>query len=572
MNKNIKYLLLFLAFISLGAVKVYAKTVTSDEVGAQTYIIGTHMFTREQNTTSGYEGRLTTGLIMLASRTIESGELNDMVIYFKTATGRWINGLNGQTVTPPASFEINYTNLALERENSTVSAPKKPILYTPGPNNIDDASSYFSYTLFVFLDDVENIGDKVDGVELEITDHINNSVSHEDMKYTRDFNTLTTVLPNFTGHADGLYVGKSYHMGSSDIDCAIWGGRKTIAAKAYTKDANGNKVYSDIVILDLNGDTNFPLLTIKNDYSNPDYVSYDGHSYTYRLGIEDIVEYVYRDKPNKFAYALEEKNGSRIGVFALNEKATVVLPEDTTKTYVARLLFKDNNGDFIAADSVTNITGELNEFIIDTRKLTAPVLDGNQEGYVPSELINGGEILKINKSFYDSQAQDTLDYDFEGTEIYEIRYVQQQKKYILVKDAHHQARVFPQLGYGHYVARVYNTDAAGEKVYSDYSNVVTVVHTPEIEVSNIQNGQVNINIVNKDCYTNTFNYKVYVQGSNSTEVLGIFTDNDGSMMVSGVTAGMKIHVRAYATDYYSTDLNHIDTYSAKSNEVTLIEE
>ena len=115
--KNIKFMvfMILLTYIScfIGT-KVYAKTITPDEVEAPAYVIGSHVFTRNVNETTGYDGKLTTSLIMLASKTIEKDDLDSMIIYYKTSSGKWINGLNGSIVNPPETFEINYTDMQKE--------------------------------------------------------------------------------------------------------------------------------------------------------------------------------------------------------------------------------------------------------------------------------------------------------------------------------------------------------------------------------------------------------------------------------------------------------------------------
>ena len=72
MKRSIKHLIIS-GILLLGFclnVNVYAKTITPNEVPESTYIIGTHMFTRNVNEQTGYTVRLTTKLIIFASKTI----------------------------------------------------------------------------------------------------------------------------------------------------------------------------------------------------------------------------------------------------------------------------------------------------------------------------------------------------------------------------------------------------------------------------------------------------------------------------------------------------------------------
>ena len=109
MKLRFKNLLLFSLVFIFGLNIVNASELNSSDVGKNTYIIGTHMFTR--NTNENYNGQLTTKLIMLASKTIEGNTLDDMIIYYKNARGNWIDGISGNVITVPESFEIDYVNL-----------------------------------------------------------------------------------------------------------------------------------------------------------------------------------------------------------------------------------------------------------------------------------------------------------------------------------------------------------------------------------------------------------------------------------------------------------------------------
>lgn len=67
------------------------------------------MFNR--NTSSTYDGSLTTKRIMLASKSLSGNKESDMIIYYKRATGTWIDALTGTSITPPTSFQIGVVNL-----------------------------------------------------------------------------------------------------------------------------------------------------------------------------------------------------------------------------------------------------------------------------------------------------------------------------------------------------------------------------------------------------------------------------------------------------------------------------
>ena len=70
MKKTLTCLGVTLSTLVLGMLDVNAVEVKPEEISNSTYVIGTHMFTREGS--EYYDGVLTTDYIMLASQTINS--------------------------------------------------------------------------------------------------------------------------------------------------------------------------------------------------------------------------------------------------------------------------------------------------------------------------------------------------------------------------------------------------------------------------------------------------------------------------------------------------------------------
>lgn len=567
--KKVKALLfgfiLTIAFCFVNS-NVYAKTMTPDEIQGPAYVIGSHVFTREVNENTAYEGRLTTNFIMLASQTIKSSDLDSMIIYYKTASGMWINGLTGSTIDAPESFDINYTNLQLEEENSTVSAPKAPILsLNDGALSIDDETDMMTYQLSVYIDDVENPTNKVDGVELTLLDY-NKRTTYEELTYDEDFKTITTILDSYTGN--DLVIGKQYHTDFITFENKP-NGYYTITARAYVEDGNGKRTYSDSVYVAISADTTLPTVEIVNDYSNPDYVAETENYYTYRLGIKKPDAYVFKVSPQKFAYIVYEvgENSAReVGIFGLDENFTVSVAKESVKTYYAQIGYYDVNGDFQHYYTQNSAENGI-YFTIDTRTLTAPILNAIQEGMSFTDLKNNGEYLRINSEFYEEQEEDTLDYQIEGTEIYRVYWISGTKPvYELVEGKLGATHVFPPTGSAYYTARVYATNEEGEKVYSDFSDIVTVIRTPEIEVSEVTDGKVDVSIVNTTDYSGSFEFNVYTWNSTDGEVLlDSFSLSDGQISID-VPEDMEIYVRTYDKDYESS----VYVYSAKSNTVDVV--
>ena len=370
--KYINFGLVSTFIFTLFNTNVYAKNMTPDEIKGSSYVIGSHVFTREINENTGYKGRLTTDLIMLAAQTIESNDLDSMIIYYKTASGMWINGLTGLPIDVPGSFNIDYNNMQLEEINSTVEVPKAPILVLDGPLLMDDETDMMLYQLNIFIDDIDYKLNKVDGVELSMLDYKSHIIS-QDLKYNENFDVITTVQNNYTGN--DLIIGKQYHSDFITIENTP-NGNYTINARAYVLDGNNKKTYSDWVSIKLHED-GIEKVQLFNDCTNPNYLSFDGEHYVYKLGIKQPEAYMFKIQPDKFAYKIsytrEDNVNTNVGIFKLDEPFTDTIPKNSVRTYHGSVGYYDLDGNF-------NSIFPIEEFTIDTRTLTTPILDANQEG------------------------------------------------------------------------------------------------------------------------------------------------------------------------------------------------
>lgn len=561
MKQKIKIILfaVILSYIScFTSGRVHAKQINSNEIEGPAYIIGTHVFTRNVNETTGYDGKLTTSLIMLASKTIEANDLDSMIIYYKTSTGKWINGLTGHEVSVPETFNVDYIDIQ-KQENEDVKKPKQPILdLNGGPLSIDDETDMMTYQLNVYIDDINNSSNKIDGVSLSI--NVNGTVQEVDLN---EFNTIT-ILDSYNGNK--LEVGKKYLETSTTFKVNP-SDYFSITANSYVKDKNDKKIYSDSVIISEH--QILPSVEITNEYQNPDYIAKTDNYYTYKLGIKIPDAYVYKVKPEKFAYVVKEQiNGSnrQIGIFKLDEGFNISIKNNTVGTFYAEIGYYDKNGEFCVFS-----TSEENKkhFVIDTRSLTKPILNSDQEGFAFSDLKNYGEYLSINKDFYKKQEEDTLDYNIEGVEIYRIYSNNFVPYFELVNENLEVAHVFPQEGSAYYTARGYATNKIGKKVYSEFSDIVTVVRTPEIQVSEVIDGKVDLTVVNQNEYSKNFKFNIYTYDSSNNEVLlKSFKLSDEKTSID-VLNDMKLFVRAYDKDYYSSGISPKYVYSAKSNIINI---
>lgn len=483
---------------------VYAKTITSSDIKGPAYVIGSHIFTREVNETTGYEGRLTTNLIMLASQTIESSNLDSMIIYYKTVSGNWINGLTGQTIEPPESFNINYTNLQLEEENNTVTAPKMPILsLNDGPLGIDEETDMIRYQLDIYIDDIGDKTNKVDGVELCIVH--NGVITNKDLEFNKSFSGTFTFKNAYTDSYTGntLKKDREYHRGFIEFEIKA-NDFYNIAATAYVLDKNGKKTYSESAYVSIDVDKTLPSVQMTNDYQNPDYVVTDGNDYQYSLGIKKPKADLFNGSryKEKIAYIVDEKLGDnstrQIGIFKLDEHFTITIPKNTVKTYYARIGYYDVDGEFHCYAN----TKDIKYFTIDTRELTTPTWDKPSFDKTKEETY-----FHINSDFYARRPKDSLDYNKLGTEIFEITSYGEYKK---VEDKFDFKHVKTSYEPKVYVARVYANDANGKKVYSDYSDKILIINPLKIEASELINGKVTITVTNSNEYTwNYIGYEVY---------------------------------------------------------------
>lgn len=283
---------------------------------------------------------------MLASQTAEINDLNNVIIYYKTSTGNWINGLTGESIEVPTSFEIKYRNLQLEKTNEIINTPKAPIISLhDSPINFDEKSNMLKYELNIYIDDVNNTKDKVDGVVLDIVDY-NSQKIKQDLKYSDGrFKLISTVPEKYIDNV--LEVGKKYHMDFIDFECAT-NGYYTITARSYVENSLGERVYSNAVFVSINPDT-LSSVEIVNEYSNPEYISYDDDKYIYKLGIRKPNVHIFNINPNKFSYVVYEKDekvSKKIGIFGMNELFNVEVPKNSVKTYYAQLGYYDINGIF----------------------------------------------------------------------------------------------------------------------------------------------------------------------------------------------------------------------------------
>ena len=101
-----------IVLIVMFAIDVQAQEVPLSHISNGSYLIGKYNFTRDK--TENYNGTLTVQHIMLAAKTIESDDIEDMKIYYKNSRGTWVDPITNKTISSnklPEVFSVEYLNL-----------------------------------------------------------------------------------------------------------------------------------------------------------------------------------------------------------------------------------------------------------------------------------------------------------------------------------------------------------------------------------------------------------------------------------------------------------------------------
>lgn len=551
MKKKLLYLIFFLSLLGLCTVTVEAKEIAPNDIEGNSYVIGTHIFTG--NTT------LTTSHIMLAAKTIEGDSIDGMVIYYKKPRGGWINGATGESVTLPESFKINYTDLKLEEDNDTVSAPKEPIVELRALRFLEGTNSV-NMIFEILIDDIEDKTNVVDGINFYLSVLEPNKVPITEKLVNKQ---------NIVATRDG----KDYHIIQYIFDCAI-DSQINFSVSSYAEDANGKTTYSSFI-----SNTIFAH-DVVNQYvdiieTGPTAEIEDFK--VYKLGITIPDDYIFTRDKSRFGYNVYEKTESScdklVGSFGLDEEFTVIVEMNSVKEYYAEIGYYNDDGEFQVGSGCID-DSDYKLFTIDTRTLTAPILTKLSQQ------------VQVNDEFYEKQDETTLDSQVEGYEIYRVYdelgtnlapgYI---PMYELVNDHNSSfANVELSSGFGYYVARVYATNKEGKRVYSDFSNFVSLVVAPKITASEVVDGKVTITIENIDKYQKNSGIIFKLYSSDYPEhkedelVSKVYESDEDATFEISVDKNMTIHAFAAIRDsIYSTDEEDIYSYSNRGESYSIID-
>ena len=500
MKKIFKYSAFAICMILLGNIKTAcAKEIKSTDITESTYVIGECMFTREVS--PSYSGVLSTDVIMLASKTIQSNKLSDMIIYYKNARGNWINALTNNSIEIPESFNIVYKNNELYLDTPTLeivrSGASGDSKRVPNLQN-----GMYSYDLAI---DKNIYGDSKTGYS------VNGYAIYE--KTTTGYNELAT-----------------YEItGAETVEVKVEAGKKTeFVARVYYLNASNEKVYSDysnVVTID---HTQLTTPTLENASTHSGtgeekIPNLQDGVYSYDLAI-DSSDYIDElDNKSVTGCELYVINGNKYDYLkdlSVNGTAPVLVEVGTKGEFVARVYALNSKGEKVYSDYSNVVT-------INHTQLTTPTLEnasthsGTGEEKIPN-LQDGvySYDLAIDGSNYIDEFDNKL---VTGCELY----AKNGNKYEYLKDLsiNGTTSVLVEAGTkGEFVARVYALNSKGEKVYSDYSNIVTIDHT------HYEKPTIHKNLVSSE--NNIYTYDIGIDNS------GYFDDNDNKLI-----SGFDVYVK-----------------------------
>ena len=538
MKKLISYFTILLSIFILGNVKnVLATEIVSDDIPNSTYIIGKCMFTREVS--SSYNGSLSTDVIMLAAKTIDSNKLEDMIIYYKNARGVWVNALTNQKVNIGEKINVEYKNNEIYLMTPTLS----------NPSGIDTETLKAQLTIgYEGVYAVAEEANRIAGYEL-----------YE--KVGSEFKLI--------GTAEEL----------SSIEVTIEPGEKRIfIARVYALNTKNEKVYSaysnEVVI------TNYvstPTLINSSltacGTSDCEFVPElkDG-KYRYDLSIKDQNE-------SFTGYEIYEKNGetyTKVGEGKVHnpEVVMVTVEPGEKRIFVARVYAEKTNGEKVYSEYS-------NEVIIDHSTYETPTLS-NPSG-IDAETLKAQLTIGYEGAYAISKKEKAIT----GYELYEK--VGSEFKLIGTTEGLSSIEVTVEPGEKRiFLARVYAEKANGEKVYSEYSNELileknvetpTLVNTtltacgtsPECEpfVPEFNDGKYYYDLSIKDQNESFTGYEIYEKNGETYTKVGEGKVHNPEVVMVTVEPGEK---RIFVARVYAEKANGEKVYSEYSNELILEKE
>ena len=495
MKKKLLYLLMLFGLTSI--VDVSAKEILSDDIAPRTYVIGTHEFT--ENTT------LSTKHIMLASKTINGDTLNDMIIYYKNPRGKWLNGLTGESIEVSDKFNIEYVDLVkylakptLANDYGDESKANLSILgagyYGSSEETLKEISGWelyektengyikitegtnYTYELALIPGETKTFVARVYKLTSTL-DKVYSDYSNE-VTITRE-KLQTPTLANDPSDLSGAHLSmavEGYYASGEDAlkEITGWelyektengyvlvtndstyshnvsmdqGTTKTFIARVYYENENVAKTYSDY--------SNEVVVTIEK--IKVPTLTFSKNEDKMTLSIVDEGTYKDETEQNKITgWELYEK-GETNTLITSDKPYTyeMDIPYGETKTYYARIYIVDVYNNKVYSENSAELV--INE------KLPTPTLS-NDNSYT-----DGAKLSILTEGYYGSDVEKKN--MISGWELYE----KTESGYsILTEGTDYTYELTMESGSSKtFVSRVYK-NINGEKVYSDYSNEITI--------------------------------------------------------------------------------------------------
>lgn len=481
-KKIISLLLVLSAFLITSGVS--AKEMSKDDIKPGTYMIGTHLFTRD--TAGEYDGTLTVRYIMLAARTINSANIDDMIIYLKNSRGKWVNAVTNEEVTVPNKVDIYYENSVEE------------FLPTIGVfSYLDIVNGQWWFEPFI---------DAFDGVP--------------EKEYEFELYEKTS-----SGYE---FVGSSLKPNSSVIP---WGTQtdatnevKTYVGRLAITNSKGEKIYSDY--------SDEVTVDTKNELAVPNMISelniqYDSSraEWAFDMRLDDEFKNRY-PSDTRYNFELSEKTDSGYvyvddafteGLMGKSASADI---SNETKTYVARLYITNSEGGKIYSNYSEELTLSLKDSI--------PAPEISYECDMSGCSVNVSDYYFRtscnNSSSCSSTVADKLIgnyyynvYEKNGNKIDNGYTLGARGKTVIITDISNEAKT--------YVAKLYLTNSKGEEVVSKESNEITIsakdiLGKPELVYSyDMHNGNVSFETILGSEYVtdaeNAFDYDIELYTKNN---------------------------------------------------------
>ena len=512
-KKIISLLLVLSAFLITSGVS--AKEMSKDDIKPGTYMIGTHLFTRE--TVGDYNGTLTVRYIMLAARTINSTNINDMIIYLKNSRGKWVNAVTNEEVTVPDKVDIYYENSVEEflpeiKLESLLSIESGQWNFAP------------SFDMETSMSEKE--------YEFELYEKTNSGYNFVAVSPKRPTQWLLSV----------------------DATNEI----KTYVGRLAITNSKGEKIYSDY--------SDEVIINAKDILGKPD-LKYGCTGaacsiwINYNTELANEVNYVVYEKTNESytevgtAVSNGGENGTAVSITLTNEP----------KTYVTRFYITNSAGEKLYSDYSDEVIINAKD-ILGKPELTYSYDSNNSN--ILFETILGAE--------YVTEAETAFDYDIELYTKNNNNYNLVATKTYNTATGRGTIDIAIPSSATTYVVRVVVTNSASEKIYSDYSdeviiNAKDILGKPVLEYSyEASEGKLNFNLKSDSKYLtspeNAFDYSVelYEENGESFDLIKTEkynTSTGGSIMSITVPSDVK----TYKARLYIKNSNSEKIYSDYSN-------